>query len=122
MLKFLKLKNGEVIVDSELTNSQEVLEELSIKTEDVGFEKHLPYVFIENHKVCSRTGKDIFHPHTAEHHMVWFKLVIDGKVVETIGLDGTKEPSVVFNTEIVDGQNIDVYAYCNLHGVWKGTL
>ncbi|MGL4951385.1 MAG: desulfoferrodoxin family protein [Mycoplasma sp.] len=122
MIKFIKLKNGDVITEAELNQGSEILEEITIKTEDVGFEKHKPYIFIENDVIKAMTGKEVLHPHTEEHHIVWFKLSINNKIVETITLQPTVEPKVEFKAKKLENDQVEVYAYCNLHGVWKGIL
>lgn len=121
MLEFFKLKDGTVVAATETYKKEEVAEKLTIKTQDVGYEKHVPFVELINHKISSRTGKDVMHPATAEHHIVWFKLVQNDKVVETVYLKNpTDLPKVSFKTQLTG--DFEVYIFCNLHGVWVGRL
>lgn len=121
MLEFLKLKDGTVVADTESYKKENVVEKLVIKTQDVGYEKHVPFVEVIKNQIISRTGRDVMHPATTEHHIVWFKLVQDDKVVETIYLENpTDLPKVIFKTQLTG--NFEVYIFCNLHGVWVGRL
>lgn len=120
-MTFLKLKDGTVVSSTEQHDKNDIVETMKLRTEDIGFEKHVPFIEIIDNVIHSRTGKDIMHPATNEHYMAWFKLIHDNKVIETITLEHTANPAVVFKTP-ADGKQYDVYVFCNLHGVWKGSI
>lgn len=121
MLEFFKLKDGIVVASTESFKQENIAEKLVSKTQDLGFEKHVPFVEVVNHEITAVTGKDIMHPATIEHHIVWFKLVQKDKVLETVYLKHpTDVPKVTFKTQIRGA--CEVYSFCNLHGVWVGKL
>ncbi|MGL4948275.1 MAG: desulfoferrodoxin family protein [Mycoplasma sp.] len=124
MANFIRTDKNIVMAEREITHPVTIVEYLQIKTSDVGFEKHVPYVAInEKGKVTARVGETITHPSDYDHYIVWLKLVVDGKFVETINLKYSAIPNVTFKTDIeIKTKTVEVYAYCNKHGVWKGSL
>lgn len=94
----------------------EPMKELVPKTNDEGTEKHLPVVNIENSKVKIKVGS-IPHPMTEEHHIDWICIYYNGKV-QRKKLSHTDNPEVVFDVE-EDFKSMEVYSYCNIHGLWK---
>lgn len=83
---------------------------------DAATEKHVPVVIKEGGKIKVAVGS-ILHPMLPEHHIEWIALVADGKVEFKFLTPGV-EPKAEFN-EVESGT---VYAYCNLHGLWKTEL
>ena len=108
---------------------------------DAAKEKHVPVAVVEGDKINVAVGS-VEHPMTAEHYIEWIALVA-GKKVEIVHLKPGMKPKAVFtydsseNDEVVpncEGQpcnfvynknpaeKVVVYAYCNLHGLWKAEL
>lgn len=87
--------------------------ELKANTTDAAVEKHVPAVTKADGKIIVQVGT-VTHPMTPEHYIEWIALVSDSETVR-ITLKPTDEPKAVF--EYVE--NAEVYAYCNLHGLWK---
>ncbi|MEG1613848.1 MAG: desulfoferrodoxin family protein [Clostridia bacterium] len=92
------------------------MKSLEANTVEASHEKHIPMVLIEGQKVSVTVGS-VVHPMTEEHYIDWIYLETseggmrkkcNGKPSATFTLDG-EEP-------------IAVYAYCNLHGLWKTEL
>lgn len=83
---------------------------------DASKEKHVPIVKIDNTKVFVSVGSDE-HPMTKEHHIEWIWLQTkNGSELKHLKPD--EKPEVVFTKN--DGEEVvRVYAYCNLHGLWK---
>jgi superoxide reductase len=89
--------------------------ELVANSTDASVEKHVP--------TCSREGKYLHvsvgggsHPQTREHHIEWIALVTrNGNQRKVLNSEG--EPKVSFLIE-EDDEVKEVYAYCNLHGLW----
>ena len=78
-------------------------------------EKHIPVVTVEGDTVKVSVGS-VEHPMTAEHYISWVYLETD-KGGQRKALNAGDEPTVSFT---LDGEKpIAVYAYCNLHGLWK---
>ena len=81
-------------------------------------EKHIPVAVVEGDKVVVSVGS-VAHPMTAEHSIEWVYLQTN-KGGQRKALNAGEEPKVVF--ALADEQPVAVYAYCNLHGLWKAEL
>ena len=82
-------------------------------------EKHIPIVSVEGNTVRAVVGS-VLHPMSAEHHISWVYLETD-KGGQRKVLSPEDAPEVVF--ALVDGESPKaVYAYCNLHGLWKAEI
>ena len=78
-------------------------------------EKHIPVATVEDGKVTVTVGS-VLHPMTEEHSILWVYLQTD-KGGHRKCLEAGDAPSVCF--ALCDEKPISVYAYCNLHGLWK---
>ncbi len=88
---------------------------LDAGTVEASREKHIPEAEIIGNTVKVTVGS-VLHPMTEEHSILWAELVTD-KGVQRKTLETGKEPTVTF--ALADEKPIAVYAYCNLHGLWK---
>lgn len=89
------------------------MEKLVANTAEASTEKHLPVVEKVGEQLIVKVGA-VPHPMVPEHFIEWIALT-DGLHTERIALTPDAKPEVVFNTTGA----VDVYAYCNLHGLWK---
>ena len=116
---------------------------------DASKEKHVPVAVRDGIKIKVTVGS-IEHPMTAEHYIEWIALAV-GKQVEIKHLQPGMAPKAVFTYDSSENQiiftgekdevvpncegqpcnfvynenpavEIIVYAYCNLHGLWKAEL
>lgn len=78
-------------------------------------EKHIPEVSVNGNLVEVVVGS-VLHPMAEEHSILWVYLETD-KGGQRKNLVVGEEPKVVFS--LTDEKPIAVYAYCNLHGLWK---
>ena len=78
-------------------------------------EKHVPEVEVSDGKVKVVVGS-VLHPMSKEHSILWVSLETD-KGSQRKYLDVDAEPVVSFALD--NEKPIAVYAYCNLHGLWK---
>ena len=92
------------------------MKELIPNTMDASEEKHVPVAKRENGKIVVQVGSTI-NPMTEEHYIEWIAVVSDDGT-ERISLSPSDEPKAVF----CDRKNADIYAYCNLHGLWKSSI
>ena len=93
--------------------------EIKANTAEASVEKHLPVADANNGVVGVKVGS-INHPMIKEHHIEWIYLeTINGVQRKILKVDSQPETSFVL-TE--DDEPIAVYAYCNLHGLWKTEL
>lgn len=90
--------------------------EIVAGTVEASREKHIPVATVEGNAVRVTVGS-VLHPMTAEHSIEWVYLeTTAGAQRKTLSPD--TEPTVTF--ALTDGEKpIAVYAYCNLHGLWK---
>ena len=82
---------------------------------EASHEKHIPEVVVEGNLVKVTVGS-VIHPMTEEHHIAWVYLQTD-KGGQRKCLEAGKDPVVTF--AFADEKPLAVYAYCNLHGLWK---
>ena len=85
-------------------------------TVEASIEKHLPVVKYEGNTVTANIGS-VLHPMSEEHSISWIYLEtnVGG---QRKNLAPTDAPVASF--ALTDGEKpIAVYAYCNLHGLWK---
>lgn len=95
------------------------MDELVANTTEAAEEKHIPEVQVNDNKVRVQVGS-ILHPMIKEHYIGWV-YVQTNKGGQYKSLEIDKDPVVEFAlTE--DEKVLEVYAYCNLHGLWKVEL
>lgn len=116
MLKFYQCeKCGKTVISKEEL-TLEGWKELVANTTDAAQEKHVPMVS----KKCKTVQVDVgsvAHPMTEEHLIVWVALETE-KGYQVQYLKANDVPVCTF--KLADGDSaVAVYAYCNLHGLWK---
>ncbi|MBR7081624.1 MAG: desulfoferrodoxin [Oscillospiraceae bacterium] len=94
----------------------EKMSEIVPGTTDASVEKHVPVYEVKDGKVTVEIGAAV-HPMTEEHYIEWVSLQTKmGN--QRKALKPGDEPKVCF--AICDGDEVEaVYAYCNLHSLWK---
>ena len=115
MLKVYVNENGKTLVSKEevsLAGWQEVV----AGSTDAAQEKHVPVVT----KKCKTVKEDVgsvMHPMSEAHLIEWIALETE-QGYQMKNLTAQSVPSVTFT--LADGDKaVAVYAYCNLHGLWK---
>lgn len=93
----------------------EKMSELVPNTTEGATEKHLPVVEMDGNIVKVSVGS-VEHPSTEEHYIAWVYLETAHGGQRKAIKPGDK-PEVSFALQ--DDELIAVYAYCNLHGLWK---
>ncbi len=87
-------------------------------TVEASHEKHIPVATVEGNTVKVEIGS-VAHPMTEEHKIEWVYLQTNrGGQRKCLCVDGA--PSVTF--ALADETPVAVYAYCNLHGLWKADI
>lgn len=94
----------------------EKMKELIPGTTDAAVEKHIPVYRVEDGKVFVTVGS-VAHPMLPEHYIEWVSLQTKlGN--QRKALNPGDKPEVCFS--ICEGDEVEaVYAYCNLHSLWK---
>ncbi len=83
---------------------------------DAAAEKHIPVYVVEGNTVNVKIG-EVIHPMTEAHLIEWVAIQTNqGYQLKHLAPDTAPEATFALcNGEAV----IAVYAYCNLHGLWK---
>ena len=93
----------------------EQMTELTPNTVEASTEKHLPALTMSGDKLSVQIGS-VAHP-MEEAHYITFVYVETESGGQRKALKVGAEPKVEFC--FVNDKPIAVYAYCNLHGLWK---
>ena len=94
----------------------EKMQELVANTTDAAVEKHVPVVTVDGQKVTVTVGA-AEHPMTPEHYIQWIALATT-QGNQRKELKPGQKPQAEFM--VCQGDEVEaVYAYCNLHGLWK---
>ena len=121
-LKFLKCEHCGNIVEMIEDNGVPVvccgqrMTELVAGTSDGAREKHVPVYEVNGSTVLVKVG-EVAHPMIPEHYIEWIVLQTKNGVQRRELKPGEK-PEAIF--ALCEGDEVvAVYAYCNLHGLWK---
>lgn len=117
MINFYKCINGDAVV-MEMSGDLckvEGVEQLKPNSTDAAGEKHVPVVTVEDGLVVVRVGS-VPHPMLEEHYIEW-ECIKTSYGANYCKLNPGDEPEVKF--PIQPDEVEEVYAYCNLHGLWK---
>lgn len=91
----------------------QAMTKLTANSTDAAREKHVPVVTKEGGGIKVAVGS-VPHPMQPEHYIEWIALAADDRV-EIRYLKPGEEPKAEFGA----AETGTVYAYCNLHGLWK---
>ena len=92
---------------------------LEAGVKDAAVEKHVPAVTAEGSVIRAAVGS-VAHPMTEEHHIAWVLLETENGF-QVRRLKPGQAPEAAF--VLAEGEKAAaVYAYCNLHGLWKTEL
>lgn len=110
-----------------------------MKTADWKSEKHVPVITSpavvkagESFDVEVAVGKEVPHPNTLEHHIVWAALhfVPDGSPISVEvgrmefsahGPETATAPTAKFRVAVAKSGIFFATAYCNIHGLWSSS-
>lgn len=95
----------------------EKMKELVAGTTDAAVEKHVPEYKVEGKLVTVNVGS-VEHPMLPEHYIEWVSLQTkQGNQRKMLKPDDKAEVQFA----LCDGDEVEaVYAYCNLHSLWRG--
>ncbi len=96
----------------------EPMAELVANTVEAATEKHIPVVEKTNSGITVSVGS-VAHP-MEEQHNIGFVYVATTKGGQRKCLKPGEAPKVSFS--FVDDEPVAVFAYCNLHGLWKADV
>ena len=94
----------------------EKMKEIVSGTVDASLEKHVPVFEVKDNVVYVTVGA-VMHPMEEKHFIEWISLQTNAGNQRKVIKPGT-ELKAAF--AICEGETVEaVYAYCNLHGLWK---
>lgn len=94
----------------------ERMKELVPGTVDASKEKHVPVYSVDGTAVAVNVGSAA-HPMQDVHYIEWIAVETE-RGIQLKRLKPNEAPAAVF--ALADGEEVQaVYAYCNLHGLWK---
>ncbi|HKK96209.1 MAG TPA: desulfoferrodoxin family protein [Anaerovoracaceae bacterium] len=134
---------------SDMSCCGESMVKLVANSTEAANEKHLPIVDVDGSKITVTVGS-VYHPMNPEHYIEWIAIVM-GEKVEIVHLKPGVLPKAIFTYESLqeeegfteeenqflancEGQpcnfvydeeplmKVTVYAYCNIHGLWKTVI
>jgi len=83
-------------------------------TQEAATEKHIPVVEKKDGMILVKVGS-VPHPMKEEHFIEWVEIVSGEKCIRK-----TLKPGDSSEVKFCDlGENTEVRAYCNVHGLWK---
>ena len=97
----------------------DAMSDVPVNTSDSAGEKHIPTLVRNGDRVVVTIGS-IPHPMSVMHHINWIALETqDGLYIRQLEPDHDPQTEFVLST----GDSIkNVYAFCNIHGLWKLSL
>jgi len=126
-MKFYRCKHcGQIITKVKDSNVDlvccgEKMEELVPCSTDAAVEKHVPVAEIVEEGKIKVTVGEVIHPMIEAHFIEW--IAYEGKKgIQIKFLKPEEEPKAGFKYCINCDAPVAVYAYCNLHGLWKKDL
>lgn len=96
----------------------EPMELLLANTVEAATEKHIPEVSVNGRLVHAKVGS-VTHPMTPEHHIEFISLQTKNGE-QRKALEVGTDPAAIF--AVLEDKPLEVYAYCNLHGLWKAPV
>ena len=122
MVKFYRCKKcGQMVAMIKKTGCDvvccgEPMQEIIAGEVEASKEKHIPEYKVEGNKVIVNVGS-IAHPMEEKHYIEWVCVMTKYGNQRHVFKPGD-EPKATFMLNDND-EVISVYAYCNLHGLWK---
>lgn len=101
-----------------MTCCGEPMEELIPNSVEASGEKHVPAVTVNGNEVTVQVGS-VLHPALAEHHIEFIYLSTK-RGGQRKSIEVGKEPVAKF--VLADDEAVEVFAYCNIHGLWNVKL
>ncbi|HHW32343.1 MAG TPA: desulfoferrodoxin [Clostridiaceae bacterium] len=100
----------------ELVCCGQPMTKLEPNTFDASKEKHVPVAVRKDGKIYVEVGS-VEHPMTDAHYIEWIAVVTDRSTEKKV-----LKPGEAPKAEFCDAEDAEVYAYCNLHGLWKAPV
>ncbi len=102
----------------ELICCGKAMDKLEANVVDAAKEKHVPVAEVDGDTITVKVGS-VEHPMIDAHYIQWI-CVMSGDRVQRVSLAPGQEPKAIF--VVPESGEVDIYEYCNLHGLWKTTI
>lgn len=102
----------------ELCCCRQPMQIIEANTSDGAHEKHVPAVTLEGDTITVNVG-EVDHPMLDEHFIQWVYVVTEEGVIARCLKPGEPPRATI---QLGGQKPIEVYEYCNLHGLWKTVL
>jgi len=90
------------------------MEKLVPNSQEAAVEKHIPVIKRNGNSLKVVIGS-VEHPMIAAHYIQWI-CVMNGSKVQRVRLLPGEKPEANFTLD--SNETVDVFAYCNIHGLW----
>ena len=100
------------------------MELLVEKTQDQGYEKHVPVIERTEQGILVKVGS-MPHPMEETHYIEWIEIIADGRYCRKFLKPGDKPEALFARPEPSRGktaENVIAREYCNIHGLWRSFL
>lgn len=112
-MKFYKNKKTLEVVALLNGDLNDDFEEITLNENDASLEKHVPVYEIDGEELIVKVG-ELPHPMEENHYIMWIAIVHNNEFT-LVNLKPSDNASYRFKYS----PNSTIYAYCNLHGLWK---
>ena len=110
----VKVVDGE----GELCCCKQPMRVVEANTSDAAQEKHVPDVSVQNNILYAQVGS-VAHPMEEDHYIQWVYVVTEhGVIARCLEPGHAPEATIALGSETP----LEVYEYCNKHGLWKAEL
>lgn len=89
--------------------------------------KHVPHIQCpdevkkgEYFEVTVTFGKEIDHPMGVDHYIQYFDLYANYASLARVDFTPDMKAEATLNVKLEESCDLNVYAFCNLHGHWEG--
>lgn len=85
--------------------------------DSASIEKHVPIYVKDGNRVSVSVG-EITHPSLPEHYIEWIEIETP-KQIQRKYLKPYDQPFATFYLEDENDEILNIYAFCNIHGLWS---
>lgn len=85
--------------------------------DEASIEKHVPIYVKDGNRISVSVG-EITHPSLPEHNIEWIEIETPNQIQRKY-LKPYDQPFATFFLEDENVEILNIYAYCNIHGLWS---
>lgn len=85
--------------------------------DEASIEKHVPIYVKDGNRISVSVG-EITHPSLPEHYIEWIEIETPNQIQRKY-LKPYDQPFATFFLEDENVEILNIYAYCNIHGLWS---